>query len=317
MTARAVPAPLDGLRTIPVATFFGARTGTLQDLTSNLVALTGLYCDHFGGRPPAARFAARQIRYCSTGSNFSVGRNLHKGFLVDIGDLKVFPLDPVRTEEVISEQCARIIDTGARLLILGGDYSLAPALLGGALRAQPGASYGLLRLSSNMDLQSFDGEQTNLPERRVTTSRIASMLPHGLHDVALLGVRGLVTTEDSSRAANTLLVTADQLYADDRSRIIDRLLCWAHRFSAIFLSVDADVLAGAAMEQATLPANPGLPAEAVVSILRSMHGVSIPIAHLAGHRPDFDLAGRTATETVAAVGHELIMAMSPGCGPCR
>ena len=168
-----------------------------------------------------------------------------------------------------------------------------------------------------MDLQSIDSERTNLPERRATTSRIATMLPRGLHDVALLGVRGLVTTEESHRAANTLLVTADQLHADDKPRIIDRLVCWAHRFSAIFLSVDADVLAGAALEQATLPASPGLPVEAVVSILRSMHGVSIPIAHLAGHRPDFDLTGRAATETVAAVGLELIGAMLPGYGPCR
>ena len=317
MTARAMPAPLEGMRTIPVPTFFGARTGALQDLTSDLVAMTGLYCDHFGGRPPAARFAARQIRYCCTEPGFSIGRNVHEARLVDIGDLKVFPLDPVRTEEVVSEQCAEIIDTGARLLILGGDYGLAPALLGGALRAQPEASYGLLRLSSNMDLQSIDSERTNVPERGATTSRIAAMLPRGLHDVALLGVRGVVTTEESHRAANTLLVTADQLHVDDKSRIIDRLVCWAHRFSAIFLSVDADVLAGAALEQATLPASPGLPVEAVVSILRSMQDVSIPIAHLAGHRPDFDLTGRTATETMAAVGFELIGAMLPGYGPCR
>ncbi len=317
MTARTVPTPVDGMRTIPVASLFWARTGTLQDLSPDLVALTGLYCDHFGGRPPAARFAARQVRYCSTESNFSDGCNLHKELLIDIGDLKVFPLDPLRTEEVISEQCEEIIDTGARLLILGGDYSLAPSLLRGALRAQPGASYGLLRLSSNMDLQSFDSERADLPARRVTTSRIASMLPRGLDDVALLGVRGLVTTEESRRAASALLVTRDQFHEDDKSRIIDRLLCWAHRFSAVFLSVDADVLAGVAMERAALPASPGLPVEAVADILRSMHNVSIPIAHLAGHRPDFDLTGRTATETVAAVGHEMIETMISGCGPCR
>ncbi|MDE0419005.1 MAG: arginase family protein [bacterium] len=310
-------APPDRMRTIPVATFFGARTGTLQDLTSNHVAMTGLHCDHFGGRPPAARFAARQIRYCGTELHSSVGRNLRREHLVDIDDLKVFPLEPVRTEDVISEQCARVIDTGARLLILGGDYSLAPALLGGALRAQPGASYGLLRLSSNMDLQSFDGERTNLPERRITTSRIASMLAGGVHDVALLGVRGLVTTEESNCAAGTLLVTAGQLRGDGRSRIIDRLLCWANGFSAIFLSIDADVLAGAAVEQATLPESPGLPAETVVCVLRSLHNLAIPIAHLAGHRPDFDLTGRSATEAVAAIGLELIEAMLPGHGPCR
>jgi len=114
-----------------------------------------------------------------------------------------------------------------------------------------------------------------------------------------------------------LLVTAGQLHSDDTSRIVDRLLGWASRFSAIFLSVDADVLAGAASEKTTLPASTGLAAEMIVGILREMHDVSVPIAHVAGHRPDFDLTGRSATETVATVGLEVIGVMLPVHKPCR
>ena len=317
MTAREMPVASGDIRTISVPTLFGARTGALQDLTSDVVALTGLYCDHFGGRAPAARYGARQIRYSSTESSLPAPRKPLERFLVDIGDLKVFPLDPVRTKEVVGEQCTRIVETGARLLVLGGDYSLAPAILGGALRARPQASYGLLRLSCDMDLRPLDNERTSSLGRRFTTSRIATMLPRGLGDVALVGVRGLVTAEESDRAAGTLLVTAVQLHGKDTSRILDRLLCWASQFSAIFLSVDADVLAGAASEKTTLPGSAGLRAETIVRILQSMRDVSIPIAHLAGHRPDFDLTGRTATETITAVGLELIEAMLSGYKPCR
>ena len=317
MMARELASTANGIQTVPVPTFFGARTGVLQDLKSEFVALAGLYCDHFGGRPPAARFAARQIRYCSGDSRSSIKFNSRRDVLVDIGDLKVFPLDPVQTEGAVSRQCAKVIGTGARLLILGGDYSLSPAMLGGAMRGQPYASYGFLRLSSSMDLQSIDCERTRLPGRRVTTSRIATMLPRGLKDVALLGARGLVTTEERDRSASMLLVTAGQLHSDDTSRIVDRLLGWASRFSAIFLSVDADVLAGAASEKTTLPASTGLAAEMIVGILREMHDVSVPIAHMAGHRPDFDLTGRPATETVATVGLEVIEVMLPGHKPCR
>ena len=317
MTARETLATSDVIGTIPVPTFFGAGTGAVQELAPGLVALAGLYCDHFGDRPPAARYAAKQIRYYSAESNLAIGRHSHKESLVDVGDLKVFPLDPVRTEEAVAEQCAEILETGARLLILGGDYSLAPALLGGALRGLPGVSFGLLRLSSNMDLQPADGERTSLPGRRVTTSRIATMLRLGLRDVALLGVRGLVTTEENSRAVNTLLITAGQLQADDTLELLNRLSCWASHFSAVFVSFDVDVLTGAASERATPPARPGIPMEGIVRLLRSLHGVSIPIAHLAGHRPDFDVTGRTATQTVAAVGRELVEAMLRERAPCR
>ena len=317
MTTRDKSVTPDVIETIPVPTFFGAETGSVQDLAPGLVALAGLYCDHFGERPPAARYAARQIRYWSAESSLAIGRHSHEAFLVDVGDLKVFPLEPGRTEEAVAEQCAEILETGARLLILGGDYSLAPALLGGAARGLPGVSFGLLRLSSTMDLQPSNGERTSSPGRRATTSRMATMLRQGLRDVALMGVRGLVTAEESSRAVDTLLVTASQLQTDDVRELLNRLSSWASRFSAVFVSFDFDVLAGAASEWSTPPARPGIPIEEVVRILRSLHGVSIPIAHLAGHRPDFDVTGRTATQTVAVVGRELVDAMLGGRAPCR
>ena len=317
MTACERPEPAYDTSTTPVPTFFGARTGTVQDLAPGMVALAGLYCDYFGGVPPAARYAARQLRYWSAGSNSPLEYGSDKKVPVDIGDLKIFPLDPARTEQAIELQCADIVETGARLLVLGGDYSLSPALLAGALKARPEVSYGLLRLSGNMDLLPLDGRETDMPARRISTSRIARMLPRGLRGVALVGVRGLVTAEENNRAADTLLITAGQLHSDDASGPLDRLLHWARRFPAIFLSVDADVLAGAASENAALPASPGIPAETAIRILRSLHGVPVPIAHLAGHRPDFDLTGRTATETVAAIGFEAVQAMLSGDAPCR
>jgi len=124
-----------------VPSFFGAPIGDIEDLSEKKIAVAGLFCDHFSQGEPGARYAARQLRYASTpllanGLKISTPSNI-----IDVGELNVFPIEPIKTQSILEEQSSRIQQTGARLLALGGDYSLIPALVSGQLKRKTRLSF--------------------------------------------------------------------------------------------------------------------------------------------------------------------------------
>ena len=142
-----------------VPSFFGAPIGDIEDLSEEKIAVAGLFCDHFSGGEPGARYAARQLRYASLpllthGPNISPPNNI-----IDVGELNVFPTEPLKTLSILKEQSFRINQTGAKLLALGGDYSLIPALVSGHLQARPDRYLKIIRISRNLDAAEISNPQ--------------------------------------------------------------------------------------------------------------------------------------------------------------
>ncbi len=250
---------------VPVRTLLGAPPGNLAALGPGRVALAGLYFDHSAEGRPGARFAARQLRYESPPAGPAPPA------LVDLGDLNVFPLEPARHAAVLAEQTSRILATGSRLLVVGGDHGGALGLLDGLL-AMPGAGrVGVLRLSARLDL-----DPGHAGARRGVNLDLADLLAGGVADIAFVGLAGRVPVEEVARAGAALRLPARMPVAAAAAALRD----WARSYDRLFLSLDRDC------------ANP------VAAVLAGLEGLSISLAHLSGHVPDLDITGAAATRQV-------------------
>lgn len=291
----------------PVGSFFNAPVGDLGDLRPGTIAMAGVYCDHYSGGTPGGRLAARQLRYASSGS----GTSLAADDMIDLGDLNVFPLDPAGNDAILTEQCTRIIATGARLLTLGGDYSVSPALFAGLRAANPSQSIGLIRISRRLDLGDVIEDS---PRRDTATTRIAAQIPGGLRNMALLGTAGAQSSESYEWATDALFVPLPTLIDESdasRSRRRDQLM---ECCDAYFLSVDADALNTWLSRTALQNRGRGMSTDQLLAVLESLQGLPIRAADLTGHLPDLDLPGQVSSASNAAIGYaltEILRAAAP------
>lgn len=283
----------------PVGSFFNARVGDLDDLQPGTIAMAGIYCDHFAGGTPGGRFAARQMRYASAGPN----KPYRTEDLIDLGDLNVFPLDPARNGAILTEQCTRILATGARLLTLGGDYSVSPSLFAGLCAARPDQTIGLIRISRRLDLGDVIDDA---PRRHTATTRIAAQITDGLQNVALLGAEGVHAVEEHEWATEAAFVPLAKLIDESDASRAKRRAQLTKRCDAFCLSVDADVLPTRLSRTAHRSRGHGLSVEQLLSLLESFHGLPIRVAELTGHVPDLDLPGQISSAAHAAVGYALV-----------
>jgi arginase family enzyme len=289
----------------PVSTFFGARVADIEDLRPGNVAAIGVYCDHYSAGRPGGRFAARQLRYASTISDMSVPQSV-----VDLGDFNVFPLEPERTLEFLSEQSRRIIATGAKLFALGGDYSISSAIINGIAREIGETSLAVIRISRRFDLLPKALNQTDAPWRYSATNELSENLSGGLSAVALLGGRGTVAVEERERASTAIVVPASRLVSvpgkavhkarNELERVADRF----------YLSVDTDVLAPRFGASALKSKHGGLSLAQLLAVLAALDGMPFVGAELTGHVPDLDVPGRAMTSQIARLAAKILECMA-------
>ena len=67
------------------------------------------------------RYLARQLRYASRPDNAPANA-------IDLGDVNVFPLEPNKHFSAVISQCEAVLETGARMVLVGGDSSGLKAL---------------------------------------------------------------------------------------------------------------------------------------------------------------------------------------------
>lgn len=288
----------NGVKTRPISTFLGAPIGDLEDLSPGMIAIAGIYCDHFGEGVPGARFAARQIRYSSWQGLYQEPITISTNGLIDIGDLNVFPLEPQRHEKILSEQSEKIFRKGARLLSVGGDYTVSPAILKGALSAMPDNSIGIIRISRRLDLFHIEPFKSLTPSRQRTTSRISELINGGLNNVVLIGAEGSLTVEEIEQSSEALVIPAFHLIDNMVTALKKIREACQNCCDNYYLSIDADVL-NACYDSTTFAGNNlGLTKEQLSVLLDGLHGIPVLAADVTGFIPDFDVTGRTNTAII-------------------
>ncbi|WP_171105332.1 MULTISPECIES: arginase family protein [unclassified Ruegeria] len=105
--------------TIP--SFLGIPVGDLEDLVPGQVAIAGYFCDNLARPSAGQRYLARQLRYASRPGEAPANA-------IDLGDVNVFPLEPDKHFPAVASQCAAVLETGARMVLVGGDSSGLEAL---------------------------------------------------------------------------------------------------------------------------------------------------------------------------------------------
>ncbi|WP_171208879.1 MULTISPECIES: hypothetical protein [unclassified Ruegeria] len=104
-----------------IPSFLGVPVGDLEDLVPGQVAIAGYFCDNLDRPTPEQRYLARQLRYA-----YRPGTAPAKA--IDLGDVNVFPLEPDKHFPAVISQCEAVLETGARMVLVGGDSSGLEAL---------------------------------------------------------------------------------------------------------------------------------------------------------------------------------------------
>ena len=299
-----------------VPSFFGAPIGDIEDLSEEKIAVAGLFCDHFSAGEPGARYAARQLRYASLpllthGPNISPPKNI-----IDVGELNVFPIEPLKTQSILKEQSLRIHQTGAKLLALGGDYSLIPALVSGQLEARSGDCLNIIRISRNLDAAEISNSQKK-PLNRSCATRQLSEYCGGSKSIMLLGVSDSSTLEEFEYLADSFIRSAQQLSAS-LSGLTEQILDVSpDKNVSFYLSVDIDVLALPSIRSNSPYLGTGLTPKQLTSLILELGKLPIIGADVTGYIPDLDISGSTASVTVAEIVRSVIETMSQESTLCR
>jgi agmatinase len=292
-------------RYVGPATF--ARLPRLDQVERADVIVLGVPFDSGVSFRPGARFGPTAIREASR-----LLRPYHPGLdvspfaaaqVVDGGDLAVNPFDIGAAIEAVARDAGALLDTGAALVVLGGDHSLSLPLLRATARAH--GPVALLHFDAHLDTwDTYFGQPYThgTPFRRaaeeglLATEALCHVGTRGplyaktdLDDDARLGF-GIVT------AADVLRQGVDAVVARLRERVGDRPL---------YVSVDIDVLDPAHAPGTGTPEAGGLTSRELLEILRGLHGANLVGGDVMEVAPAYDHADITAV-AAAHVAYDLV-----------
>jgi len=309
------PAPIGPVDAAQVPRFAGpatfARLPRLDQVSSCDVAVVGVPFDSGVTYRPGARFGPAAVREASR-----LLRPYHPGLdvepfatqqVADAGDIACNPFDIEAAIASVEAGADELLGSGAKLLTIGGDHTIALPLLRSVSRRH--GPVALLHFDAHLDTWDtyFGARYTHgTPFRRASEE--------GLLDTTALshvGIRGPLygrnDLDDDVRLGFGIVSSMDVMTrgVDDvvhslRTRIGDRPL---------YVSIDIDVLDPAHAPGTGTPEAGGLTSRELLAILRGLAGCQIVAADVVEVSPAYDHAELT---TVAAshVSYDLISLMS-------
>jgi agmatinase len=290
-----------------------ARLPRREDVPGLDVAVLGVPFDSGVSYRPGARFGPAHIRQSSRllrpynpaldVSPFAVHQ------VVDAGDLPVNPFDIRQAIAEIERGAGELADAGARLLVLGGDHSIALPMLR-TMHARHGP-LAVLHFDAHLDTwDTYFGEPYThgTPFRRAAEEGLLDS-EHCLH----IGIRGpLYSARDLPESAGLGFATigADQFERLGVDEVIERM---RDRLGdgPIYVSVDIDVLDPAHAPGTGTPEAGGLTSRELLALLRGLAGAELVSADIVEVSPPYDHAELTGI-AAAHVGYELLSVLAGG-----
>jgi agmatinase len=291
------------------ATF--ARLPRLDEVAAADIAVVGVPFDAGVSFRPGARFGGNAIREASRllrpynpaqdASPFALAQ------VADAGDIAVNPFDIDEAVGTIEAAAGDLLGTGARLMTLGGDHTIALPLLRAVARKH--GPVALLHFDAHLDTWDtyFGAAYTHgTPFRRAVeeglldTSALSHVGTRGplygrkdLDDDAKMGF-GIVTSADVMRRG------VDEVTGQLRERIGDRPL---------YISIDIDVLDPAHAPGTGTPEAGGLTSRELLEILRGLADLTLVSADVVEVAPAYDHAEITSV-AASHTAYELTTIMS-------
>jgi len=291
------------------ATF--ARLPRIDEVSRADVAVVGVPFDSGVSYRPGARFGPAHVRQASR-----LLRPYNPALdvepfgaqqVVDAGDIACNPFDIAAAISQIEEAATALTESDTRLLILGGDHTIALPLLR-TMAARHGA-VAVLHFDAHLDTWDtyFGAPYTHgTPFRRASEEGLID-IDHSMH----VGIRGpLYAASDlleSERLGFATISCADvelQGLGDALDQIRDRLGA-----APVYVSVDIDVLDPAHAPGTGTPEAGGLTSRELLAMLRSLADLEVVSADIVEVAPAYDHAELTGI-AAAHAAYELLSVMS-------
>ena len=284
-----------------------ARLPRREDVSRCDVAVLGIPFDSGVTYRPGARFGPSHIRQASRllrPYNPQLDVSPFAGQqVVDAGDVAANPFDIAAAVREIESAADELIQSGARLITLGGDHTIAYPLLRAHHRRY--GPVALLHFDAHLDTWDtyFDAPVTHgTPFRRAAEEGL--FVPgHSAH----VGIRGSLyapsdLVEDAGfgftvvHCAELERRSTDDVVAQLRDAIGDRPL---------YVSIDIDVLDPAHAPATGTPEAGGMTSRELLAIIRGLDGADLVGADIVEVSPAYDHAEITGV-AAANVAYELI-----------
>lgn len=293
-----------------IATF--ARLPRLEDVKRADVAVIGIPFDSGVSYRPGARFGPAHVREASRllrPYNPAVDVSPFGAQQVaDAGDIACNPFIIEEAVQSIEDGVSAILDTGAKLMTIGGDHTIAlPILRQIAKRHGPVA---VVHFDAHLDTwESYFGVEMT----HGTPFRLAS--EEGLLDMASclhVGIRGpLYSSQDLSddEVLGFQVVTSRDVEFKGLDHALDTILRRVGD-KPVYVSVDIDVLDPAHAPGTGTPEAGGLTSRELLEMIRVFDDLNLISADVVEVSPPYDHAQITAV-SAAHVAYDLISAMAP------
>lgn len=288
-----------------------ARLPRIDQVTHADIAVLGVPFDSGVSFRPGARFGPNQIRDASRllrpynpALDISPFARVQ---VADAGDVAVNPFDIEDAIQAIQAAAAELGAAGTRLVVLGGDHTIAlPLLRAVADRHGPVA---LLHFDAHLDTWDtyFGAAYTHgTPFRRAFEEDVIDT-----RALAHVGTRGPLYGSgdlEDDRSFGFEIVTSAQVYRDGADAVAARL---RERVGdrPLYISIDIDVLDPAHAPGTGTPEAGGMTSRELLEILRGLAGARIVGADVVEVSPPYDHADITAI-AAAHVAYELVSLMA-------
>jgi len=248
-----------------VFSFIRAPLDKIQELQPGVVAVAGVPHDSTSSARQGVRDAPKAIREASVDFiydlqssptqalvNVDTGQTIKlpaTGRLVDLGDLRIYPLEIARTCTSLQKTMCEIVQRGAFPVMLGGDHYITYPLLQGfkeGVSARGGKKIGYIQLSSQLDLAEQD-EIWGKDWHGATVKRILDSRVVDPQNIAWIGLHGYIPA-DEWKLAHNLGATVITSYTLRERGIVETVqqvessVCQG--CDSIYLSLDIGVVDG-------------------------------------------------------------------------
>jgi agmatinase/guanidinopropionase len=272
------------------------RLPVSRDLKNVDVAVMGVPFDSGTSYRTGTRFGPRKIRETSLmiwGHNSTLNVTpLKKINVVDYGDVSVIPTSIEHTMDVISKTASEVIETGVKLITLGGDHSIALPLLRSHVKKYGPVS--LVHLDAHID--TWEAEFEGSPYSHGTPFRYA--LQEGLirkGEYMQIGIRGPVSGANDYAEAKELgarTVTIHEVMEKGVKEILKEV--HERMKGPVYVTVDIDAADPAFAPGTGTPEVGGLTSYQMLQLIRGLHGLDLVGFDLVEVSPPFDHGDITA-----------------------
>jgi agmatinase/guanidinopropionase len=272
------------------------RLPVSRELKDVDVAVMGVPFDSGTSYRSGTRFGPRKIREASLmiwGHNTTLNVTpLKKLNVVDYGDVSVIPTSIEHTMDEITKTASKVIESGAKLITLGGDHSIALPLL--RAHAKKYGPVSIVHIDAHID--TWEAEFDAVPYSHGTPFRYA--LQEGLvrkGGYVQIGIRGPVTSENDYADAKELGARTITIH-EVMEKGVQEILKEVHERmkGPVYVSLDIDAADPAFAPGTGTPEVGGLTSYQMLQLVRGLHGLDLIGFDLVEVSPPFDHGDITA-----------------------